>query len=77
MLGTAHALCGVGLTAVILKGGHVTRGAMRLLDIEAAANAATALGNLRMDKVKCDGSVLRGANIEILFRVAAASQEPR
>ena len=76
MLGAARALCALGPRAVLLKGGHVTRGAMRLSDVEAAANAATALADLRVDKVECDGLVQRGANMEILFRAAAASQEP-
>ena len=75
MLGAAHALCALGPRAVLLKGGHVTRGAMRLSDVEAATNAATALAGLRVDKVECDGLVQRGANMEILFRAAAASQE--
>jgi hydroxymethylpyrimidine/phosphomethylpyrimidine kinase len=74
MLGAARALCALGPRAVLLKGGHVTRGAMHLSDVEAAANAATA--DLRVDKVDCDGLVQRGANMEILFRAAAASQDP-
>ena len=74
-LGAARALCALGPQAVLLKGGHVTRGAMRLSDVETAANAATAFGNLRVNKVEYDGLVQRGANMEILFRAAAASQE--
>jgi hydroxymethylpyrimidine/phosphomethylpyrimidine kinase len=76
MVGTARALCALGPQAVLLKGGHVTRGAIRLSDVEAAANAATALGNLRVDKVEYDGLVQRGANMEVLIRAAAASHEP-
>jgi len=76
MLGASRALCALGPRAVLLKGGHVTRGAMRLSDVEAATNVATALGDLRVDKVECDGLVQRGMNMEILFRAAAASQEP-
>jgi len=76
MLGAARALCDLGPRTVLVKGGHVTHGAMRLSDVEAAANAATALGDLRVDRVECDGLIQRGANMEILFRAAAASQEP-
>lgn len=76
MLGASRALCALGPRAVLLKGGHVTRGAMRLSDVEAAANAATAFGGLRVDRVECDGLVQRDANMEILFRAAAASREP-
>jgi hydroxymethylpyrimidine/phosphomethylpyrimidine kinase len=76
MVRTARALCALGPQAILLKGGHVTRGAICLSDVEAAANAATALGNLRVDKVEYDGLVQRGANMEILIRAAAASHEP-
>ena len=76
MLGASRTLCALGPRAVLLKGGHVTRGAMRLSDVEAATNVATALGDLRVEKVECDGLVQRRTNMEILFRAAAASQEP-
>ena len=49
---TASALCALRPQAVLLKGGYVTRGAMRLSDVEATTNAATALGNLRVDKIE-------------------------
>ena len=75
MVGTARALCALGPQAVLLKGGHVRRGAIRLSDAEAAANT-TALENLRVDKVEYDGLVQRGANMEVLIRAAAASHEP-
>ena len=59
--------------AIRLKSVRVTHGAMLLSDVEATADATTALGDLRVDTmVWC--SVAR--TFGILFRVAAASQEP-
>jgi hypothetical protein len=66
-----HAL---GPQAILLKGGRVPCGAVHLSDIEAVANAATALGDLCVDKVECDGLVRCGAKMEFLFHAAAASQ---
>ena len=56
--------------AIRLKGVRVSRGAIRLSDVEAAVDATTASGDLRVDTmVWC--TVARGFGI--LFRVAAAS----
>ena len=52
---STRALSALGLQAVLLESEHVTRGAIRLPDGEAVANDATALGNLRVDKVEYDG----------------------
>lgn len=45
------------------KGGHVPYSVVHLLDIKAIANTATALGDLCMDKVECDGLVQCGIKI--------------
>jgi hydroxymethylpyrimidine/phosphomethylpyrimidine kinase len=79
MLRASRALCALGPQAVLLKGGHVGRGDMRLADVKAVADAvnttATASGELRVrvDSMECDGLVPRGANMEILLR---AAQDP-
>lgn len=73
MLRSSRALCALGPRAVLLKGGHVVRGAMRLSDVEAAA---TASGDLPVDRVEYDGMVRRGANMEILLRASARAQDP-
>jgi hydroxymethylpyrimidine/phosphomethylpyrimidine kinase / thiaminase len=75
MLRASRALCLLGPRAVLLKGGHVARGAIRLSDVEAAATGA-ASGSLRVDRVEYDGMVRRNANMEILFRASATAQDP-
>jgi hydroxymethylpyrimidine/phosphomethylpyrimidine kinase / thiaminase len=71
MLRSSRALCALGPRAVLLKGGHVARGAMRLSDVEAAA---TASGDLPVDRVEYDGMMRRGANMEILLRASARAR---
>ena len=75
MLRSSRALCALGPRAVLLKGGHVVRGAMRLSDVEAVAAAS---GDLSVDRVEYDGMVRRGANMEILLRASARAhwQDP-
>jgi len=77
MLRASRALCALGPQAVLLKGGHVARGDMRLADVKAVADAvnaaATASEGLRVDSMECDGLVPRGANMEVLLR---AAQDP-
>ena len=74
MLRSSRALCALGPRAVLLKGGHVVRGAMRLSDVEAAAAAS---GDLHTNGVDYDGMVRRGAHMEILLRAPAArAQDP-
>jgi hydroxymethylpyrimidine/phosphomethylpyrimidine kinase len=75
MLRASRALCLLGPRAVLLKGGHVARGAIRLSDVEAAATGA-ASGSFRVNRVEYDGMVRRNANIEILFRASATAQDP-
>ncbi|KAI0296853.1 hypothetical protein BC826DRAFT_1003347 [Russula brevipes] len=69
MLRASRELCAMGPKAVLLKGGHLARGKMRLADVEAVAAAE----NLRLE---CDALVSPDANMEILFRAAAASEKP-
>ena len=42
-------MCVLGPQAILLKGVHVTRGAVQASDVEAAVDATTALGDLRVD----------------------------
>ena len=62
VLDAARALCALGPQVLLLKGRHVTRGTMQVSDVEAAADATTASGDLRVDRVERDGLVQRGAN---------------
>jgi hypothetical protein len=77
MLCTSRALCALSPQAVLLKGGYVACGDMRLADVKAvtdAINAATTTsGGLRVDSMECDGLVPHDRNMEILLR---AAQDP-
>ena len=43
------AMCVLGRQAILLKGVHVTRGAVQVSDGEAAVGATNAFGDLRVD----------------------------
>jgi hydroxymethylpyrimidine/phosphomethylpyrimidine kinase len=74
MLRASRALGSLGPRAVLLKGGHVARDAMRLSDVEAAAGGAL-VDHLRIDRVEYDGLMPRDANMGILFH-AAGVEDP-
>ncbi|KAI0303297.1 Ribokinase-like protein [Multifurca ochricompacta] len=66
-LRAARELCALGPCAVLLKGGHMSPGGVRLADVKAAVAAED------VHAVDYDGLVLPDANMEILFY---AAQDP-
>jgi len=75
MVRASRELCALGPRAVLVKGGHVAHGSLRIADVEAAAAAiaATTKDDPRVHKIAavCEGLVQHDANMEILFQAAA------
>ena len=80
MVRASRELCALGPRAVLVKGGHVAHGGLRIADVEAAAAAiaatATKKDDLRVHRIKavCESLVQHDVNMEILFQ--AAEQDP-
>jgi hydroxymethylpyrimidine/phosphomethylpyrimidine kinase len=74
MVRASRELCALGPRAVLVKGGHVAHGGLRIADVEAAA--ATTQDDPRVHKITtaCEGLVQHDVNMEILFE--AAAQDP-
>jgi hydroxymethylpyrimidine/phosphomethylpyrimidine kinase / thiaminase len=70
MLHAARELCALGPRSVLLKGGHMARGGMRLADVEAAVAADT--DGLQVHRIEKEALVSSNANMEILFQAAVA-----
>jgi hydroxymethylpyrimidine kinase/phosphomethylpyrimidine kinase len=78
MVRASRELCALGPRAVLVKGGHVAHGGLRIADVEAAAAAiaVTTKDDPRTHKITavCEGLVQHDVNMEILFQ--AAAQDP-
>jgi hydroxymethylpyrimidine/phosphomethylpyrimidine kinase / thiaminase len=78
MVRASRELCALGPRAVLVKGGHVAHGGLRIADVEAAAAtiAATTKDDPRVHKITavCEGLLQHDVNAEILFQ--AAAQDP-
>jgi len=82
MVRVSRELCALGPRAVLVKGGHVAHGGMRIADVEAAAAAAAIAASTKNDPrvhkitTVCEGVVQHDVNMEILFQAAAQELDP-
>jgi hydroxymethylpyrimidine/phosphomethylpyrimidine kinase / thiaminase len=80
MVRASRELCALGPRAVLVKGGHVAHGGLRIADVDAAAAAIAAITTKndprRVHKITavCEGLVQHDVNMEILYQ--AAAQDP-
>lgn len=80
MVRASRKLCALGPRAVLVKGGHVAHGGLRIADVDAAAAAIAATTTKdeppRVHRITavCEGLVQHDVNMEILYQ--AAAQDP-